>query len=505
MKEGLRLAAGKLTAPFLITMVVLFGFYLGGDSFQGFGLAAMDSTRRVLKYVLGVAAFLSLAVLVQRIVQYVIFDGLVASATGSPVPKLLSQISGLVIFGIAVSACAGIVFEQDLTVLWAASGVAGLVLGMALRELLQDVFAGIALNIDRAIRIGEYIQIHRSGDAKISGQVLEISWRTTRVRDFMGDLVIFPNSKFSAFTITNFSQPEANSFRFVTLTLDARVPLARATRILQAAALEAMTGLAGPDTPVPWVEVKAIRLEGIEYAIFYKAEWRHLANAAPMILQTVLTHLAFAGLETATVLTEGASASDGTAARTRAAGPDGAGLVALLGATALFRGVGEAPLRLLARHAALRERPAGQVAIQAGEAGTSLHLVLEGLLSADAGRRSVRDPLPATLRPGDLFDPAILRGEAHGSTVRCRTPVLLCEFGSEALQALFGGNPDAMERVARNLVAASPNRAGEEEERVADTLRQMRQLFPATTARPNPNPNPVSSPVSTMGPAANAG
>lgn len=504
MKEGLRRAAGKLTAPFVITLVVLFGFYLGGDSFQGFGLAAMDSTRRVLKYVLGVAAFLSLAVLVQRIVQYVIFDGIVASATGSPVPKLLSQMSGLVIFGIAVSACAGIVFEQDLTVLWAASGVAGLVLGMALRELLQDVFAGIALNIDRAIRIGEYIQIHRSGDSKISGQVLEISWRTTRVRDFMGDLVIFPNSKFSAFTITNFSQPEANSFRFVTLTLDARVPLARATRILQAAALEAMTGLAGPDTPVPWVEVKAIRLEGVEYAIFYKAEWRHLGNASPMILQTVLTHLAFAGLETATVLTDGPSAAEGAFRQAGGAGPDTAALTALLRATALFRGVGDAPLRLLASHAAMRELPAGRVAIQAGEAGTSLYLVLEGLLSADAGRRSVRDPLPATLRPGDLFDPAILRGEAHGSTVRCRTAVLLCEFGPDALQSLFGAGAGtmefgagagAMERVARNLVAGSASRPDEDEERVADTLRQMRHLFPA----------PVGRHGSSIGPVANTG
>ena len=74
---------------------------------------------------------------------------------------------------------------------------------MALKELLQDVFAGIALNIDRAVRIGDWIQIHRSGDERTIGQLMEISWRTTRVRDLLGDMISFPNSKFSAFTISS--------------------------------------------------------------------------------------------------------------------------------------------------------------------------------------------------------------------------------------------------------------------------------------------------------------
>ncbi|MCW2249388.1 hypothetical protein M2352_005048 [Azospirillum fermentarium] len=489
MNEQVRRALRKLLGPFVLLLCVLAFFYIGGDYYQGVGLAAVDSTRRALKYVLGVAAFLSLAVLVQRIVQYVVFDGIVASTTGAPVPKLLSQISGLLIFGVAISACAGIVFDQDLTVLWAASGVAGLVLGMALRELLQDVFAGIALNIDRAIRIGEFIQIHKSGDSKISGQVLEISWRTTRVKDFMGDVVIFPNSKFSSFTITNFSQPQASSYRYVTLILDTRVPQPRAFRILQAAALEAMTALAGPATPVPWVEVKAIRLEGVEYAIFYKAEWAHLANAGPAILQNVLLHLAFAGLEPASLRVEGARVlSAGPAGTDTAARPARDKLVALAAATPLFRGVDEAGLRLLAEHAVFREEPENRVVIQAGEVGTVLTLVLEGLLSTESNRRNGRALLPDTLRPGDLFDaPAVLLGDAYGHTVRSRTPVLLCEFGDGALQRLFGTNAAAFDRVGLNLAGLLPGKGSDDpDERVADLYRRMRHLYPVVPVIPRP-------------------
>ena len=478
MNTTLREALGKLLAPLLISVGIFTFFYLGGDAYQTFGLAAVDSTRKALKYVLGVAAFLSLAVLAQRIIRYVIFDGIIASTTGAPVPKLLSQISGLLIFMIATSACAGIVFDQDLTVLWAASGVAGLVLGMALKELLQDVFAGIALNIDQAVRIGEYIQLHKAGDAKISGQLVEISWRTTRIKDFMGDVVILPNSKFSSYTITNFSQPEPASFRWVTVIIDARVPESRAMRILQAAALEAMIRLAGAATPAPWVEVKAIKLEGVEYAVYFKAAWKHLGDAPPLILQNILVHLALAGLEPASSRLDGAADAGGTQL------PDAERLTALIGGTKLFRNLSTADLALLGRHAGLRVEAANRVVAQAGEAGTVLYLVLEGLLSAEITRRAAgRAALPAMLRPGDIFDASVvLMGEAHGSTVRTRTPALLCELDQQALQQLFQASPPALLQVGHNLaehyIAQS---APGEEDRIAGILRQMRHLFPAAS------------------------
>jgi len=220
-----RLVVSKIVGPLLISLSILLVFFFGGEAYQRFGIEFFDSTTAVVKNLLGVVGFFSLAVLVNRIIRYVLFEGFVASATGTPVPRLLLQISSLIIYAIATSACARFVFNQDLTFLWAASGVAGLVLGMALKELLQDVFAGIALNIDRAVRIGDWIQIHRSGDERTIGQLVEISWRSTRIRDQLGDMISFPNSKFSAFTISNFSLPEESSARRVYIVLDCSVPV----------------------------------------------------------------------------------------------------------------------------------------------------------------------------------------------------------------------------------------------------------------------------------------
>jgi CRP-like cAMP-binding protein len=164
--------------------------------------------------------------------------------------------------------------------------------------------------------------------------------------------------------------------------------------------------------------------------------------------------------------------------------PDAGRLATLIGTTTLFRTLAEPDLQLLGQHARLTVEPANRVVVQAGEAGTVLYLVLEGLLSAEGTRRTAGLPvLPTMLRPGDLFDaPVVLLGEAHVSTVRTRTPALLCELSSETLQRLFTTAPQALPQVAQALAEhyAPKGNTRPEDDRTNDILRQMRHLFPAS-------------------------
>lgn len=480
MSDNLKQTLAKIVGPLLISLSILSVFFFGGEAYQRFGLEALNSTTNVLKEVLGVIGFVSLAVLINRVIRYVIFEGFVASATGVPVPKLLSQISSLVIFVIAISACARIVFNQDLTFLWAASGVAGLVVGMALRELLQDVFAGIALNIDRATRIGDYIQIHRSGDERTVGQLMEISWRTTRVQDLMGDMISFPNSKFSAFTISNFSLPEAISARRVLVTLENTVPPDRAMRILQAAALDALTSIVGPQTAVPTVAINIFKPEGVEYTIVFRAEWPQLVPATRAIHNAVLVHLAQAGLRLAnqTVsLSERAQESEQDQREAER-------ILNTLTEAPIFRGLSTQELKGLLQYSHRVTWPADRVIVQSGEVGSELFVLIEGLISATSGHKLVsRQAESALLRPGAVFDARVaMLGQPHKRTLRSRTPVLLQEISSTGLHQLFSQSPHVLELVARNLVDhydVAPAQVDEDPYEMV--LRHMRHLFPASS------------------------
>jgi small-conductance mechanosensitive channel len=475
--EQSRQIVTKTIGPLLISVAILLVFLFGGETYQRFGIEAMDSTGAMMKNVLGVVGFISLAVLANRIIRYVIFEGFIVSATGTPAPRLLLQISSLIIYAVAISACARIVFNQDLTFLWAASGVAGLVLGMALRELLQDVFAGIALNIDRATRIGDWIQIHRSGDKEIIGQLAEISWRTTRIKDAMGDVISFPNSKFSAFTISNFSLPEETSTRRLSVILDCTVPAEQAFRILQAATLDALTPLVGPQANLPTVAVNNITLEGVEYVILFSSPWKFLVPGTRAIYRAVLVHLARAGLRPAgrsVAVTErqvGHTETDQDASR----------LLELVERAPVFEGLPEAGLKLVASLARNVRIPAGRVVIQAGEAGSELYIVREGMMEAHGAIKLAGEAAASQLlRPGDSFGAATaMLGAPHLQTLRSRTDVLLLEISAPALQRLFETLPESLVTVTVNLAAmGTPAHTLDDEDPHQALMRQIRHMFP---------------------------
>ncbi len=472
-----RQIVSKTLGPLLISIAILLVFLFGGETYQRFGIEAMDSTGAMMKNALGAVGFMSLAVLVNRIIRYVIFEGFIVSATGTPAPRLLLQISSLVIYAIAISACARIVFNQDLTFLWAASGVAGLVLGMALRELLQDVFAGIALNIDRATRIGDWIQIHRSGDKEIIGQLTEISWRTTRIKNLLDDIISFPNSKFSSYTISNFSLPQELSSRSVHIILDCSVPADQAIRILQAATLDALTELIGPQKDLPTVAVNGIKIEGVDYMIGFSAPWKFLLPGTRAIYKAVLVHLARAGLRPAG---RSVSVTERQVSQAQDA-PESARLLELVERAPVFEGLPEAGLRLLASQARTLRFSAGRVVIQAGEAGGELYILREGMMEAHgaiklAGQASVGH----MLRPGDSFGAATaLLGSPHRQTVRSRTEVLMLEIGAPALQQLFEKLPESLATVTANLAAMGTTaHALDDEDPHQALLRHIRHMFP---------------------------
>jgi small-conductance mechanosensitive channel len=85
-----------------------------------------------------------------------------------------------------------------------ALGVGGLAVGLALKDTLENLFAGINLLMERAIRVGDFIRLESGQE----GIVTDINWRTTRVRLLANNIVVIPNSKLAQSVITNYYLPE---------------------------------------------------------------------------------------------------------------------------------------------------------------------------------------------------------------------------------------------------------------------------------------------------------
>lgn len=67
-------------------------------------------------------------------------------------------------------------------------GVAGVIAGVALKDLVSSIFSGMLIGIDKAFKIGDYISIGTN-----SGTVYEIGFLTTKIISDDGKKVYIPN------------------------------------------------------------------------------------------------------------------------------------------------------------------------------------------------------------------------------------------------------------------------------------------------------------------------
>lgn len=101
------------------------------------------------------------------------------------------------------------VWEVDISPLLAGAGIAGIALGLAAKETLMDVFAGVFLIVDRPLRIDDRVKIERIGrDWGSWGDVVDIGLRRTRVRNTDGVIIDYPNAFLASSVITNFTQDD---------------------------------------------------------------------------------------------------------------------------------------------------------------------------------------------------------------------------------------------------------------------------------------------------------
>ena len=109
-----------------------------------------------------IGMWLSGAFLFQRVITVFFWDGLIAGISGRPVPRLPKDVTAMLLFCISIMGVLATVFEQSVTGIWATSGVFGIVVGIALRNVILDVFIGLSMHVEQPFRIGDWVMVHQN-------------------------------------------------------------------------------------------------------------------------------------------------------------------------------------------------------------------------------------------------------------------------------------------------------------------------------------------------------
>ena len=147
------------------------------------------------------------ALMAYRLSKIFIFDVLGRAGKGIDAKTkktALVVLNNLMLLIIAVITLAYIfsVFNIDISPLLASAGIAGLAIGLALKDPLENLFYGVMLALDPSFRVGDVVKI-----GETVGEVKEIGLRNTKILTFSGDLVSLPNSKVANSQVLNYHLP----------------------------------------------------------------------------------------------------------------------------------------------------------------------------------------------------------------------------------------------------------------------------------------------------------
>ena len=95
------------------------------------------------------------------------------------------------------------VLNINISPLIAGLGLGGLAVALAIQPTLANLFAGTYVMTEGVISTGDYIEL----EGGIAGYVVEVSWRSTRIRTWGNNLVVIPNAKLADTIITNYQEP----------------------------------------------------------------------------------------------------------------------------------------------------------------------------------------------------------------------------------------------------------------------------------------------------------
>ena len=342
-------------------------------------------------------------------------------------PKIVQDAIVITLFVLAA-----MLFMPDRIV--ATTAVGAVVIGFALQDTLGNLFAGLAIQIEKPFRVGHWVTI-----GGVDGIVSEVTWRATKIRTKAGNFVVVPNSSVGKDTITNYSEPTRETRVEVEIGASYDTPPNEVKAVIR----KALQGepLIAPE-PAPEVLLVDFAASAITYRVRvwttdFAADERIRDRVRSRVYYAFRRHAISIPYPIQVQIDQDASAAAPDAGDARARSFDGVEILAAL--------TDEQRVELAAV-----SRPqlyaAGEAIVAEGDAGDSMFVLARGEAAVTL---SQTEGVVATLRAGAFFgEMSLLTGDARSATVSAVTDCELIEVSADAFRRVVLTDAAIVDRVA---------------------------------------------------------
>jgi small-conductance mechanosensitive channel len=348
--------------------------------------------------------------------------------------KLLFDIIAASIYVCSALAMMGFVFGWPLQGLLATSGIIAIVLGLALQSTLSDLFSGISLSIEKPYQLGDEILL----DGAIEGEVVQMNWRSTHLKNGANDIVIVPNSAIAKMRIQNHSAGSKRYSGSLSLTVDSRNEFDFVVKLLTQAAMACPAILEHPPCSVTATEIKG---DHLTYEVSFSTGAFATAGEArsQLIAQVYKRARPVSGQQ---LRLESLSGLEKLIVSPVLFFPENE----VLGHLQFFDPLSEGEKAGLAAKMARRHFQAGDHLLAQGEKNDVFNVVFLGVIQVTHQVSDGRVLNVERLGPGDTYgELSILTGDPSQGAFHALTSGLLLEFKATDLKPIIEGRPELAE------------------------------------------------------------
>lgn len=368
-------------------------------------------------------------------------------------PRILEDVTIIVAYGawaMLRMRYAGV----EVSHLFATSAVITAVVAFAMQDTLGNVLGGLAIHLDHSVEIGDWIVVEG-----VSGRVVDIRWRYTKIATRNGEKVVVPNghlmkNRFTVVGIYGGSNGQATSWRrWVWFNVSLDHPPGRVIAICERAVVDAHIANVA-DTPPPSCVLMEFGQGFARYAVRY---WLTDAQFDDPTDSAVRIHL-HAALERARIslaipaearhiIKENAAHEQAVAVRELRRRID------VLTGVDLFCKLSDEEKKALAAHLIHAPFIKGDIITRQGAHAHWLYMITAGEVEVwlESGEEK---RLLATLQSGNVFgEMGLMAGEPRGATVVAKTDTECYRLDKMGLEQIMRARPAIADEISRILVA----------------------------------------------------
>ena len=386
------------------------------------------------------------------------------------IPNIIYIVVQVFIFCVPTLLVLSQVFGFELTGILATSGLITAIVGFALQPNLSNIFSGIFVNIEQPFKPHDWITI---GDQ--TGKVIDVSWRSTRLRSFQNTEITIPNETVAKSIVTNWDRPDKEDMSegfhiFTTLSFHPHHDPVHISELLFDALKKVRPVDGRPELDLQWVKFTGVDEFGLRFHIAFDCTSRMMKNSQEnVVMLEIYKVMRHAGVNMTPGLLQNFLKPDvglGALEQYTRSHKDFQSTLSdkgniynesiknqvLLKQVPLFSNLDQDQIEIIAETSERLQFAKGQTIIKQGESDNRLFIIADGVVSIELNQADGSKTELGRLGVGEFFgEMALMTGEPRTADASALRSTLLLVVQKQTIKNIFSENNNFYNEMAKVL------------------------------------------------------